>query len=607
MLGNTHVKQSERLSVNWRKSFAVYGLVLIYGFLFTLQFLGDPLAQAPVVDARENLAWAEKIAAHELSSESFYRALLYPLLLSRLPEPQLLAPLVGLLCHLLNALLCGCLAKQLWRRNSAAWFSGLIYGAYPVSLFFAAQILDITFALTFFLFGLWSLITLRQRPHWGFAVLAGAAAGITVLARPNFLPAVLLFPLIGFGLVYVRKRNFAASGAVALAIVLPLASLFGAQGLVNYKLSGEFRILPWQGAYNLYAANRDDANGKYYTQRVSFDTVPAGMNTTRMESEYLYREAVGPGAPMGVDAMGQYWRSQLQDSISKNPFRWLGLMGRKVVYLFNDWEQYNNLTYAYHKERFPLLKWNPLGWGLLLMGAAGGLALGWSRLSKAEAAAVGLCALAYAAGVLLFFVNARFRLPLAPLLCVFCGGLAGLSWDFLRGHRLRLLIATGLLLSLTVLSYGNWLDARNRETFVQDEILLANAALRSGRDAVGLDYAEKALTRDPARQDARRLQASAHFNLWLVADGPAADAHWEALVDTVVKIEQADAMTWFVRGVIEWRSGSREAAAAAWREGLEHYGSQALSCARALQAVGQADDVRIDDPGVDAIRALLER
>lgn len=331
------------------------------------------------------------------------------------------------------------------------------------------------------------------------------------------------------------------------------------------------------------------------------------MNTTRMESEYLYREAVGPDAPMEVDAMGRYWGTQLLESIADDPWRWLGLMGRKVVYLFNDWEQYNNLTYAYHKDRFPLLKWNPLGWGLLLLGAAGGLMLGWKRLSKAEAAAMGLCALAYAAGVLLFFVSARFRLPLAPLLCVFCGGLAGLSWDFLRRHRLHCLVSVGVLFGLVVLSYGDWFDARNRETFIQDEILLANAALQSGDDATALEFASKALARDSSRQEARRLQVSALFNLWLVADGPSAEAHCEALVDAAAKIEQADAMTWFVRGVIKWRSGSREAAVAAWREGRERYGSQAVSCARALQAVGAGGNFPPDDPDVAAIRALLER
>jgi|GEM_PF-5436443 len=53
----------------------------------------------------------------------------------------------------------------------------------------------------------------------------------------------------------------------------------------------------------------------------------------------------------------------------EDPAIWLGLMGRKVAYLFNDWEQYNNLSYGYQKARFTFLRFNPLGWGCLLLGA----------------------------------------------------------------------------------------------------------------------------------------------------------------------------------------------------------------------------------------------
>jgi hypothetical protein len=45
----------------------------------------------------------------------------------------------------------------------------------------------------------------------------------------------------------------------------------------------------------------------------------------------------------------------------------LGQLGRKVYALLNDWEQYNNKTYAFHQARSPWLRWNPLSWGVLLV------------------------------------------------------------------------------------------------------------------------------------------------------------------------------------------------------------------------------------------------
>lgn len=580
---------------------------LSLGMGFAFDYLADPLGLSPVLDARENLAWAERIAAGELPAEPFYRALLYPALLSLFPFPLWMAPFFGLLCHWLNALLCGLMARRLWQNTAAAWLAGLIYAVYPVSLYFSVQILDITFALTLFLLGVYGLLRLRERPSWWLAALAGGAAGLAVLARPNFLPAVLLFPALAVWLTYCHGRKWRPALMGGLALLAPLLGFFALQGGINHALSGEFRVLPWQGSYNLYAANREGANGKYFVQQLAFDEVARGMNPTRMESEYLYRQQAGPEATTSVAAMNAHWRAKLIESISEDPLRWLGLMGRKAAYLVNDWEQYNNLSYAYQKDRFPLLRWNPLGWGILLLGAAAALMLGWRRLGRQEASAVALVALAYAAGLLLFFVSARFRLPLAPFLCVGCGGLALLVRERGWWRRPGAGFAIGLLALLATLSYGDWWQARDRDTFIQDEVLLADAALRSGADAKALKYADKALARDPARQDVRRLQVSARFNLWLKAEGPAAEAHWEALLGAIQKIEQADAMTWFVRGVIEWRSGAREAAVAAWREGLERHGNQAASCARALQAVGEDGDWPPDDPAVAAIRALLER
>lgn len=584
-------------------------VVLALNGIFALQFMMDPLGLAPVLDARENLAWAERIAAGEVPAEPMYRALGYPALLAAFAKLGMLsgatAMALGMLCHGLNAFLVGCIARRLWANSRAAWLAGLLYGAYPVAIWFAVQALDITLGTSFFLGAL--AVCLRDKGDRvaGGACLwligAGMLGGLAVATRPNFLPAVLCLPLfaaLSRGRILEFRTMVAVGGGLALIVV--------AQGWVNHALSGEFRVLPWQGTYNLYAANHETANGKFYKQRVSFDAVPEGMNSTRMESEYLYREAVGADAPMEVDAMGRYWRTKLMESIFEDPLRWVGLMGRKVVYLFNDWEQYNNLTYAYHKERFPLLKWNPLGWGLLLLGAAAALVLGWGRLSKAQAAAVGLCVLAYAAGVLLFCVSARFRLPLAPLLCVFCGGLAGLSWEFVRRHRSRCLVAAGLLVGLAVLSYGDWFDARNRETFIQDEILLANAALQSGDDATALEFASKALARDGSRQDARRLQVSALFNLWLVAEGQATEKLWQALGTHLGELRGGDAATRFIEGVFYWREGERDAATASWETAVERNAEQAGSSAAALEWVNASPGKNIS-PQARQIGGLLKR
>jgi hypothetical protein len=577
--------------------FFAVGYLCIYG----LTFMADPLAQAPVLDARENLAWAAQIRAGTLPGEPFYRAMLYPWLLAQLPAATLpiAATLLGLLLHLGSACL---------------------YAIYPVALFFAGQVLDITLGTTLFLAGVYALILAAgwrapdaasspperagadtRLPGYGrilLALLAGLLAGLAVLARPNFLPAVLCFPLVA-----CLARS--SAWKVALASALGLAAMLAAQGWLNYKNSGEFRLLPWQGAYNLYAANAPGANGKYYTQRVAFEEVPAGANTTRMESEWLYRQSRAANDheadPLSIDAMNAHWRAMLVDSVRADPAAWLGLMGRKLVYVLNDWEQYNNLSYAYHKARWPVLAWNPLGWGILALLAFTGIWKGLRYASRPALITLGLLALAYTVGLLLFFVSARFRLPLVPLLCVAAGGCAYWSHSVFS-QRQRILFPV-CLLALALLSFGNWWNARDRAPFIQDTILLAIASSQVGDDAQALELARQVMARDPERAEAQSLELTSLYNLWLINKQP---HYWVDLEASLATHQVSDPAVAFIRGVAAWRRLQPEQAIEIWKSAMEQYGARAASCRQALRAVGHLPGHPAEAHAVDAIRALLD-
>ncbi len=591
------------------RSQKIFALLLLFALAYVLAvflaFAGDYLGLVPVLDARENLAWAARIAQHDLPPEPFYRALFYPWVLAYIPAKPLMASFFGILCHLLNALFCAGLAARIWKSRLAGRTTGLLYAVYPVALFFSVQILDVTFGLTLFLGGLYCLLGAERSHRPSFALSAGLCAGLAVLARPNFLPAVLVFPFLACWLESLRSKAWLPALTRALWVALPLCGLLGLQGVLNQRLSGHFRVLPWQGAYNLYAANREGANGKYYMQRVSFDAVPEGMNTTRMESEYLYRQAAGPDAPMDVDAMGSYWRKELMQEIAADPLRWLGLMGRKTVYLFNDWEQYNNLSYNYHKARLPVLKWNPLGWGLLLLGALLAVIMGRSSVDRGRAVALLVVAVAYAVGVLLFFVSARFRLPLAPLLCVFCGGLSYFALS--RLSRIQWFVLTFCLVGVGSLAYGNWLGARNSETFIQDEILLAKAANHLGKDVQALKFAQAVLERQADHSVALRIEVSSLFNLWLAnrtAEG--GPAYWGALGTALAEMPQVDASTLFVKGVYEWREARPAAAIEAWHSAVSRFPRDAVFSMRALQAVGEETYFEPNDASEGTFLELFE-
>ena len=584
--------------VSFYKIIALLACV-VYFAGFGFEYLLDPLGRSPVLDANENLAWASLIADGQLPEEPLYRALLYPWVLSLFPAQGAilaqLAALLGMLCHGCNALLVALFAKQLWRSRTAAWYAGVLYVLYPVALYFSMQVLDMTFAMTLFLLGLYCVVRgcesvagERHRVRWIVCIIGGVLLGLSVLARPNFLLPLFCVPLAPFILCGAGQSQWRKACLPAVVLLVSMLLPLLGQGCYNFSKSGVFRVLPWQGAYNLLTANKTGANGKFYKQTVAFAEVAVGQNPNRMESEYLYRQVMGEDADLEIDAMNHYWRSQLVEDVADDPLRWIGLMGRKVFYLFNDWEQYNNLTYAYHKARFSFLQYNPLGWGVLLLGTLSMCGCFRALLNGRLLCFIAVVFALYAAGVLLFYVSARFRLPLTPLLAICCGGFAHLQVAQLSAFNAKqVLVALLVLGGASTLVYGSWFEARDRSSFIQDELLLASASALVGEDAQALRYASAVLARDPSRQDARRIQVSSAFNLWLLeADGRSKTVFWEELNAALEPLEDWDASTLFIAGVVAWRDGDLPTAKSTWNFAVQRYGAkQGSSSAEALRLV----------------------
>lgn len=602
----------------------LWGLVVLLcavpSVIFLFDFLSDVLCLSPVLDARENLAWAYRIHTSSLPEEPLYRALGFPFLLSYVlwAEPYIsqLVAISGWLLHVLNAFLVGLLAKSLWSDMRSVWLAGLLYLLYPVAHYFSVQVLDITLGITLFLSSLVLFLRCRTFYDGRFGLLivfiAGVIMGLSILVRPNFLPVVPALFVLG-GTLHVFSR-IVGSRLQIVEILSVCVFVFGClvplafQGFVNWRLSDDFRILPWQGSYNLYAGNHQGANGKFLTQRVSFAEIPEGSNPTRMESEYLYQKEAGPGASMGVGAMNQFWKKRLLSEIAEDPFSWLGLMIRKGLYLVNDWEQYNNLTYAFHKERFVSLKWNPLGWGIIFIGGLGGLYVGRRRLDGAVLWPILAMLIGYAGGLLLFFVSARFRLPLVPLFCVFVGGLIFIDINELKTKcsLALVIVCAGLLFGL---SYGNWFDARSRETFIQDELLLAIASSEVGKDEQALYYANAVLERDSGHVGAREVKIASLYNRWLgLLNTPGDKKHLlEELGSLIEEAEQFSPSSAFIAGVYFHNQGFLESAKSHWLGAVEKFGRRADASFVALALVNEEPNLDRNAPLVQSVSRVLSQ
>jgi len=559
-----------------------------YGLLYLSWYWGTPLGQTPLLDGAENLLIAESIADATLPTEPFYRAMLYPCVLSVFfifgltPDGSLLATqLLGLITHLCSTAIIFYLSLNLFNNRKNALMATVLFGFNPVLIYFAVDPLDVTFGILFFLIGLCGIIPLIKDSNATNlksvcigCFLTGLFWGLATLVRPHFIVVYLASPVIlGFALL-----KWKASVRASIIILFVGGAVLCIGGLIQYFHSGSFRIMPWQGAYNLWAANESAANGKFFKQKILIEKSDSHVNPARVESIYLYLKETGTQPPVDIDAMNTYWRSKLFMSIAEEPGTWLSLMMRKVYYLLNNYEQYNNKTYILHKQLSPFLRWNPIGWGLLLIFCVGGCMLGFQEHLSAWRLLFMLFAV-YAAGTILFYVSSRFRLPLVALLCL------GSAWwpSLLQQWRLRNgLFKTGFISILVVtggVSFSNLFEARDKSTFIQDYLLMANAAARGGLDDSAHQWAIAALELSPHRPDAIRVAVLSFYNLYIADTESKTGETWSDQLKRLRNHPNKDPILQFMEGIALWKIGHTEEAVQHWRklkEGKQPVASAAL-------------------------------
>lgn len=544
-----------------------------YAVAYLLWFWGTPLGEVPVLDGRENIALARQIADGSLPSEPFFRAMLYPALLSLFARSGtsdsdllMIAGTLGVLFHILaTAALFRC-SLLIWHRRAPAILSALLFGFYPIATYFAAEPLDTTFSLSLAIIAIWLGLSSAEPSRSGQLsiwklIACGLLLSLAFLARPNFLPLIVAMPIAAVVLANGATRRVLAPSLIVAGMLPPILLYAGWQRSV----SGHFGIMPWQGGYSLWVANGPEANGRYYAQKSAVSYEGSHQNPARVESESLYRAETGsPSSPLEND---RFWRAKTKAAVIADPSRWLGLEVQKLYFFLNDFEQYNNKTFSFHKAESPLLRWNPLSWGVVFSLAVIGLFAAWQTDWRKPAALL-ILASAYFAGGLLVFAGDRFRFPLAPFAALFGGGVLFVftsgwrQWSLTR----KIMCAVSAVLALAI-AFSRFLGVHDESTYVQDRILLANASLRAGHDAEARAYAAEVLKSHPDRSDARHIAATARCNQHLDGTLPLnGEAEWRALADQLDGASATLPGTKWTQAVANWNAGRKDAAIQQLRE-----------------------------------------
>lgn len=352
----------------------------------------------------------------------------------------------------------------------------------------------------------------------------GAVLGLLVLTRENAL--VLLVPLLLWILLGRRRvgggpatggeapdAGATGAGRVGRAGRAGLRSRLATAGVLllgtaltltpvavrNLVVSGEPHLTTSQFGPNFYMGNNPRATG-----------LPMPLRMGRDNPRFERRDAVvlaerDRGRELSPGEVSAYWTDRAMDYIRSEPAEWLALMGRKLMLFWNDVEIGDTEDLYTHAEHSPALR--VLG-TVFRFGVLVPLAILGVWITRREADRLWLfwlLPLAYMASVLLFFVFARYRLPVVPFLALFAGAGAVRARGWLRSAPRREVTAcAGTLLAAAA--------AVNWPTVAVDD-------LRSGtRASIGAALERRSDLEGAERQYRRALElnpenATAHFYL----------------------------------------------------------------------------------------------
>ncbi|HVS19091.1 MAG TPA: glycosyltransferase family 39 protein, partial [Planctomycetota bacterium] len=540
------------------------------------------------MDALYHVEWARAWAeGRAFQPPPYFRAPLYPWFLGLVTElfgPGLLLPrLIQAGFGALGVLALWAAVRRVFDRRTAL-VASLLYATSWISIFYDGELLLESLAIPLYVAALaLSLAVPGPRPV-RTALSAGLVWGLSLITRPNPL---LFLPFLALWLVRRPRAGWAAALALTAGTLVPVLPITA----YNTLRGDDFVLIASQAGINLWIGNNPQSDG-------STAIVPG----TRADWWGGHRDAIqlaerAEGRALKPSEVSQHYSSRALRFVREEPGAWLGLMLRKLRLLVCNAELGNNEEPRYLFERFsPLgpLVW--VGFGVLAPLAVVGLWLArrgaWTHFPLWGFLAV------YSLGVLAFFVNARFRLPVVPLLCAYAAPALVAAAEAWRARRWGPLAAgTGVVLALAIASHALVPASAARLSPSNGRLVLAKGYADAGDWQAARAELQAALELAPDNLIARRSLAAT-----LRALGEPAPAEGELRRVLAAAPRDADALDALADLLLE-QGRAEEALPLAERLAGSEPGS-----ARGPYAAGRAHFSRRDAPAAEAaLREALTR
>jgi tetratricopeptide (TPR) repeat protein len=420
-----------------------------------------PFFDAPIVDAEYHDKWAMAIRAGETFHQGpYFRAPLYPYFLAFIyaifGHSYLAVRLIQFAMGAGSAVLIYLVGRRVFG-NAAGAIAGVLAAVYGTLIYFEGELLIPVLFLFLNLLLMLAVLSADEKDGFLRWLLCGLLLGLAAIARPNVLvfgAALLLWMAVrfhhrGWGL----RKSFSPLAAYLLGALLLIAPV----AVRNYTVGDDFVLIASQGGMNFYLGNNSRSDGVTAILPGAREDFWGGYQ------ESIERAEAAAGRTLKASQVSRYWFRRGLGFWTQDPAGALRLTLKKIALFWGGAEIANNKDIYFVGRRIPLLgalvRPGPLylPFGIAVPLALAGMVLAWRRRESSKAGLLALFIFCYMASIVPFFVTARFRLPIVPMLLPFAAYC--LISPFRRKSAagtiltVGLVVVFGLLVNLNLASY----------------------------------------------------------------------------------------------------------------------------------------------------------
>ena len=262
-----------------------------------------------------------------------------------------------------------------------------------------------------------------DQPSLKKGLILGGLFGLAALTKAG----ILLFIPVFFIAALVKEIRSPRKRFLPLGVCLVSFLLILAPVSAHNMIYGKDRVfLTSHSGFNFYIGNNPKSEGTFVAPEGSGSNVEAQIE----DSKAIAQKALGKS--LKASEVSRYWSERAWEFIRQNPAKFAELCVRKALLFFSVDEISDVDDYLFGKNFNPVLKFPWLGFSVLGPFVILGLVVSIKTIRYRYLTVAWI--VSYLLGVITFFINARYRLPLLSVFFVIAAAAAMDLFNRIKGR-----------------------------------------------------------------------------------------------------------------------------------------------------------------------------